>query len=73
MESISIEIFRTNIKDKEVAFSVLLELSKHFPGAKVNFDLDDCDNILRIEGADLNINKVIDSMTNLGYLCEVLN
>jgi hypothetical protein len=73
MESISIEIFRTNIDNKDVALRVSFELSKHFPDAKVNFDLDDCDKILRIKGTGVNIKKVIDSLTDLGYICEVLN
>ena len=37
-----------------------------------NFDLEDCDNILRIETQNLTATAVLDSLHSLGYLCEEL-
>lgn len=38
-----------------------------------NFDLEDCDKILRIETQHLRATAVLDSLHSLGYLCEELH
>jgi hypothetical protein len=42
-----IEVFKTNVTEKENADSLLEQL--HKVNYKANFDLEDCDRILRIE------------------------
>lgn len=42
-----------------------------WPG-KWNFDLEDCDNILRIETAGLSCTEIIASLSAMGYACEEL-
>lgn len=44
-----VEIFRTNVKSKRLAGKVLKVLQAHLPAFKFNFDLDDCDHILRVQ------------------------
>jgi len=44
-----VEIFRTNVKSKRLAGEVLKSLHLHLPAFKFNFDLDDCDRILRAQ------------------------
>ncbi len=67
-----IEVFKTNITQKQKANSIAEELLQKIPGAKINFDLTDCDNILRIDcGADI-IQMVTEHLHNRGFQCEVL-
>ncbi len=46
-----VEIFRTNVNSKKVAEKVLKSLNARFPACHFNFDLDDCDKILRVQSA----------------------
>ena len=48
------------------------KLLSRSPETRVNFDLDDCDKILRIEGHQLNIHKIMEVVIESGYACEVL-
>lgn len=50
-----VEIFKTNVGSNSESKIILRLLSKSFPGYKINFDLDDCDRILRIESPSGNI------------------
>jgi hypothetical protein len=44
-----IEVFATNIDTDRKAKKVLNQIKKTFPYYMANFDLEDCDKILRIE------------------------
>jgi len=44
-----IEIFKTNVKNKRLAGRVLKTLHANLPGYLFNFDLEDCDRILRAQ------------------------
>lgn len=44
-----IEVFKTNVREIDVSQQIIQRLLEHFPNWKINFDLSDCDNILRIE------------------------
>ena len=67
-----VEVFKTNIRDKMTAHIVTAHLYEHFPGGKINFDLEDCDKILRVESDKVHPNEVTKILTHKGYLCEVL-
>ncbi len=69
-----IEVFKTNIASKSKAKEVLLMLNNKFPNYNVNFDLEDCDNILRIENKDgiLKINDIIRVLLRTEILVEIL-
>ncbi len=45
-----IEVFKTNVDNAPEADKVLRLLAHEFPDFKVNFDLEDCDKILRVKG-----------------------
>src|SRR5277367_3095659 len=45
-----VEAFKTNVPSQTQANSFLISLLKKFPSHKINFDLDDCDKILRVPG-----------------------
>jgi len=70
-----IEVFKTNIEKTYQTNWVLERFKKIFPDYRVNFDLDDCDNILRVESKteiidSVEINKLIKVM---GFHSEVLS
>ncbi len=69
---IAIEIFKTNLNNEQEANALVEILHALFPQSKVNFDLEDCDRILRIEGNDFTETKIKDALSERGYLCEVL-
>jgi hypothetical protein len=43
-----IEVFKTNINCAQQAGQLVEQIQRHFAGYKANFDLDDCDRILRV-------------------------
>ena len=51
---------------------LLLKLAEYFPKHKINFDLDDGDKILRVEGKTISAEKIIDIVTSFHYACEIL-
>ena len=67
-----IEVFKTNVEEAYHAKNVIALLLEHFPGSKINFDLHDCDKILRVEGENFAIEKVITLVTENGFSCMVL-
>ncbi|RNL84675.1 hypothetical protein ED312_13380 [Sinomicrobium pectinilyticum] len=54
----TVEIFRTNVRDEIMADKVVSVLLDNFPEATINFDLEDCDRILRIEDIRIDTEKV---------------
>lgn len=70
---VMVEIFKTNIDGQQQAEVLLKLLSKTFPEFKINFDLEDCDKVLRIEGSDIVPEKIIDLLEANAHCCELLN
>ncbi len=46
-----VEIFKTNVKSKKLAIKVIASLTTQLPAFSFNFDLDDCDHILRVQSS----------------------
>ena len=67
-----VEIFKTDVSKKTKAKNILSILEKKFPHLKANFDLGDCDKILRVEGTIISVEKIISLMEKQTYLCEWL-
>ena len=67
-----IEVFKTNVKRQSQAKKMLAVLQQHFPCSKINFDLHDCDKVLRIEGEKFIIEKVMALVKERGYSCDIL-
>jgi hypothetical protein len=67
-----VEVFKTNVASQTQANSILISLLKKFPSHKINFDLDDCDKILRVHGKNISVKKVIELVNENGYECEIL-
>ena len=67
-----IEVFKTNVEEARRAQDLVSVLLQHFPGRKINFDLHDCDNILRVEGENFLAEKVVSLVKQNGFMCDVL-
>ncbi|MFH6998623.1 hypothetical protein ACHRVZ_11875 [Flavobacterium sp. FlaQc-57] len=67
-----IEVFKTNVQEVEQSILIVGKLLEHFPNSAINFDLEDCDKILRIHGSSLSNKKIIELLNSYGYHCEVL-
>ena len=67
-----VEVFQTDVKQAQQADSLINELLQHFPDSKINFDLDDCDKILRIEGLNFLADKVMMLLKEHGFDCRLL-
>ena len=67
-----VEVFKTDVIKKNQAKKILLMLNEQFPHFKINFDLDDCDKILRIEGKNISVKKIIELLHKQQYFCEAL-
>lgn len=68
-----IEIFKTSVSDGYYAKLLLRKIHARFPQCIANFDLTDCDRILRVQNAgDLNANDIISVVRGFGYEAEIL-
>jgi len=68
-----IEVFKTNVENASDASSIVQVLLQHFPGSRVNFDLQDCDRILRVEGKDFCVETILTFMKENGFHCSILD
>lgn len=69
-----IEVFKTNIEDAAMAANLLHHLRGKFSTYYSNFDLDDCDRILRIHNTSgtVETDRVIELIAALGFTAERL-
>ena len=67
-----IEVFKTNITNKQIADEIIEQFQMLFPHFKINFDLSDCDNILRVESESNEMELITQKISSLGYNCEPL-
>ena len=68
-----VEVFKTSVTNNLEARNLVKVIEWYFEGCKANFDLDDHDNILRIEVIDMiNAGRVIDLLKDMGVTAEVL-
>ena len=67
-----VEVFKTNIDDAVTAEKIVKKLQQFLPNADINFDLDDCDNILRVESPNNPTTEVARLFTDLQLYCEAL-
>jgi hypothetical protein len=68
-----VEVFKTNVQKKAQSKMLLCILSEAFPSLKINFDLSDCDKVLRVEGADMEVPGIMSLVKEHGFTCEVLD
>ena len=68
-----IEVFKTNVENQAQAMMLIDHIHRRFADFKANFDLQDCDNILRIKSTSvIEPTCLIDFLKNFGFHAEVL-
>ncbi|WP_347053597.1 hypothetical protein [Flavobacterium olei] len=65
-------VFKTNVFDDLAAMELKPLLDMQLPNSIWNFDLEDCDKILRIDSQIEIAEKTINLLQNIGYHCEEL-
>lgn len=70
-----VEVFRTNVKDHNQAEMLLQQIHQTFHNFQASFDLEDCDNILRVESSSETISSflLIDLLKESGFTAEILS
>jgi hypothetical protein len=68
-----VDIFKTDAHKKKDAVTLLQLLAHHFPGADINFDLQDKDKILRVRAEVNDVALVIHLLNNKGFFCAELD
>ena len=68
-----VEVFKTNVQKKAQSKMLLRILSEAFPSFKINFDLSDRDKVLRVEGDNMELLKIMILVNEYGFKCEVLD
>lgn len=69
-----VEVFKTNVEDSDHASWIIDCIGKRFSNYTANFDLEDCDNILRVKCMDAPIESqaIINLVHDSGYYAEIL-
>ena len=67
-----VEVFKTSVIEADEGDCLIELLQSQFPNARINFDLQDCDHILRVE--DVQVDALMTQMILLksGHTCELL-
>ena len=68
-----IEVFRTNVSEQAHAEQILAEIHSRSE-YKANFDLNDCDHVLRVRAfsGQVESDEIIQLLADLGYNATVL-
>ena len=66
-------VFRTDLDTVDESSIILQGLKKLFPYHEINFDLEDCDRILRFKGIPLNSKSIIAYLRDHHHKCEELS
>ncbi len=69
-----IEVFKTDVSRQEDARRLIALIQERFSGYRANFDLDDCDRILRVHSlsGEISSRSLISLLLSQGFLAEVL-
>ncbi|MEJ6980427.1 hypothetical protein WG906_08190 [Pedobacter sp. P351] len=69
-----VEVFKTDVKDLDLATLLIDQIKKTFVDYSANFDLQDCDNILRVESNTelIQSSALIAFLKALGCCAEIL-
>ncbi|SRR6266480_3167019 len=72
--SCMVEVFKTNVTDRLHAAMLIEQIHKTFVGYTANFDLEDCDRILRVKCTKgfIESSPIIDLLNYFGFTAEVL-
>ncbi|MDR3711225.1 MAG: hypothetical protein P4L51_00295 [Puia sp.] len=70
----TVQVFRTDVPDQDAAADIVLVLKECYAHCSINFDMDDCDRILRIESPYESVEDIAvqSLLAGYGYHCEPL-
>lgn len=70
-----VEVFKTNVTDELTALSIVAHIEMIFDDCAANFDLDDCDNILRVVShkSPIDVMALVQLLKRFGFEAEVLS
>gem|GEM_PF-239031 len=67
-----VEVFSTNVQGEASARELVEKMLALFPHFSINFDLEDCDRILRVKGNGVDAGEIIAIVESAGYLCRLM-
>ncbi len=69
-----IEVYKTNIEKRKAAKRVRKMLHQKFPDLLINFDLEDCDNIMRVENREgyFDVDLILQQVSEMDFCIEIL-
>ena len=69
-----VEVFRTNVHDLQQAAMLIEKIQSAFSDYTANFDLEDCDKILRVKSGKGSVQSstLIGLLKRFGFQAEVL-
>ena len=69
-----VEVFKTDVLNRDYANMIVNQIHSAFNNYQANFDLEDCDHILRVKsgGSIIRSSCVIGLLLSLGCRAEVL-
>jgi len=68
-----VEVFKTNVHKKAQSKMLLCILAEAFPSFTINFDLSDCDKVLRVKGDNIEASGIMILVKENGFKCEILD
>jgi len=69
-----IEVFKTDVNEKDHAIMLVDRIHKAFSHCRANFDLEDCDRILRVQGitGEEETWQIVSLVKSFGWHVEIL-
>jgi hypothetical protein len=69
-----IEVFKTDVNEKDHARMLVDRIHKAFSHCRANFDLEDCDRILRVKGVtgEEETWQIVSLVKSFGWRVEIL-
>ncbi|HZK95236.1 MAG TPA: hypothetical protein VFC67_13595 [Prolixibacteraceae bacterium] len=67
-----VEVFKTNVEQPEQSQMLIHRIKCHVPDGDINFDLEDCDKILRVEAESISVQSILKLLKQHGFHAEVL-
>lgn len=62
-------VFKTSVRHKKQVKVLKPYLNGYLLNSQWNFDLEDCDNILRIDSDNCSVKRIMELLNNQGFEC----
>jgi hypothetical protein len=71
----AVEVFKTNVTHTDQARMLIDQIHRNFSDYRANFDLEDCDRILRVASHEgmVQASALVTLLKNFGFDAEVLS